>query len=90
VATDRLSVVALLHAAEGRTDVFQFVVDVQRQLAQADNQTQNTDRGDQNQFSRDNETSFVVLEGVDELEHVSVFRVVGAEVRRRVVGDENV
>ena len=57
----------------GRADVFELVVDVQRHLAQPDDQTENRDRRDQNQLSRDNETSFVVLQGVDELEHVRVF-----------------
>jgi hypothetical protein len=39
-----------------------------------DDQAEDSDRRDQDQFGRNNETRFVVLEGVDELEHEKVLR----------------
>ena len=80
VAADRLGVVALLDTAKGRADIFEFVVDVQRNLAETDDQTEDRDGRNQHQFRRDNETGFVILKGSDELEHGRVFRAVGVFV----------
>ena len=74
VATRATNAVTLLDRAEGGADVFELIVDVQGDFAQTNHQAENSDRRDQDQFSRDNETSFVVLKGVDELEHESIFR----------------
>ena len=81
VTAGPLGVVALLNAAEGGTAVFEFVVDVERDFAQSDDQTQNCDRGDQDQFGGNDETGFVVLQGGDELEHLRVSFLVGSGVR---------
>jgi len=52
----------LVHRSEGGTDVFQFVIDVSRNFGETNHQSQNSDRGDQDQFARNNETVFVVVE----------------------------
>ena len=78
VAASAADVEALLHTAEGRANVFEFVVNVQGDFAQPDDQTEDSDRRDQNQLRRNNETGFVVLQSTDELEHERVFRKVGS------------
>jgi len=78
VAANATDVVALLNGTEGRSDVFEFVVNVQGNFAQTDDQTEDSDGRNQNQLSRNNETGVVVLQSVDELEHGRIFRAVGA------------
>lgn len=77
VTADTTEVVTLLHRTERRANIFQLVVDVQRHFTQPHDQPQNSDGRDQNQFRRNNETRFVVLQGIDELEHQKVFRAWG-------------
>ena len=76
VAAEPLDAVALIDRGEGRTDVFEFVVDVQRDFAQADDQAEDGDRGDEDEFGGDDETSFVTDKGVQEAGHgVGLFSV---------------
>ena len=56
---------ALVDRAEGRADVFEFLVDVGGEFGKSDHHGEDGDRGDEDQFGRDDETGFVVAEGVE-------------------------
>jgi len=53
-------VIALLDRSEGRPDVFEFVVDVERDFGEADDQSEHDDRRDEHEFGGNNEAIFVV------------------------------
>src|SRR5579871_1243847 len=69
MTTGSVVVERLVDRTECGTDVFQFVVDVQGDFRQTDDQAQHSDGRDQNQLSRNDETSFVVDQGSEERRH---------------------
>ena len=62
-------VLLLVDAAEGRADVFEFVVHIEGHFREADDQGEDGDGGDEDQFAGDDEAVFVVDEGVDDVVH---------------------
>ena len=62
VTAEAIDTVWLLYAVESSSDVFEFIIDVQCNFAESDNQSENCDCWDKNKFSRNNETGFVVEE----------------------------
>ena len=76
----------MTHGSEGGSDVFEFVVDVEAQFAQSDDESQDGDRGDEHQFSRDNETSVVVQERVEESHECVLWLGVMLMLKRKSTG----
>jgi len=64
-----VDLITLPHAGEGRTDIFQLIVNIQGDFAQSHDQPQHSNRGDQNQFRRNNKSSFVVQQVVQASVH---------------------
>jgi hypothetical protein len=89
VSIESTHLVRLVDVAKGSTDVFEFVVDVEGDFRQADDHGQDSNGGDQDKFSRNNETGFVIQEGVKEVGHdrdLSVVQSVeNCVIQRRVV-----
>lgn len=63
--------VGLAERAEGVGDVVQFGVDRDSDFAESNDEAEDSNGGDQNQFSRNDETSFVIPQGVQTV-HVRV------------------
>ena len=59
----------LVEAADGRSDVFKFVVDIEAHFGQSNDHSEDSDSGDDHQFSRDDETSFVIHEASENCGH---------------------
>ena len=69
VATRSLDAVSLIHRSERGADVFQFVIDIVGDFGEADDQGQDRDGGDQDQFSGDDETALIVVQGEEKIRH---------------------
>ena len=63
--------VGLAERAEGVGDVVQFGVDRDSDFAESNDEAEDSNGGDQNQFSRNDENSFVIPQGVQTV-HVRV------------------
>ena len=59
----------LVDRAEGGSDVFEFVVDSVGDFSKTDDDSENRDRGNQNQLSRNNEAGFVVDQLCEDVRH---------------------
>lgn len=60
----------LVHAADSRSDIFEFFVDTVGDFRQTDDEAEDDDRRDQHQFGRDDETGFVLPQAIESV-HVS-------------------
>lgn len=60
VAAGSAEAEGLLNAGERTADVFKFIVDVEAQFAEADDQSKDGDGGDEDQFTRNDKAGFVV------------------------------
>jgi hypothetical protein len=64
--------VGLIDAADRGTNIFEFMVDIEGDFRQSNNQSENSNRGDQDQFGRDNKTRFVMAQLSQHRSHVQV------------------
>ena len=69
VTAGALNAEGLVHAAEGGADVFEFIVDVAGDFGESDDESEDGDGGDEDEFSGDDETVFVVVEGLERVNH---------------------
>ena len=76
------NIVALRNRSEGVRDVVEFVSDCVSDSSQADDHGENADRHDENQFSRDDETGFVVKKCIECVSHLE-FPLLNASVREK-------
>ena len=70
VSFESIVLISLGHLAIGTADVFQLVIDIESDFRKPDNHREYGNRRNQHQLSRDNKTSFVTIESVDQERHL--------------------